>query len=155
MRFSQAASLGLLALGLFLDGARASGQPPAPPGRGIRDPWGAEETAELDRGLDAAKQQYREGRFSEAVDQLEALVPRLKELRQSKNRKPRLLGAYLHLALCDLALGERPAAKEALQEMLRIDSKQRLDPDLYAPKVLELLEAARSELAPQGRLGRY
>ncbi len=101
--------------------------------------------------LEDAKSLYREGSFQEAISKLLGVVNELKPLRDVEARKPQLADAYLHLGLSYVAVGERAAGKEALKELLRLDRERRLDPEIYAPKVVALFEEAQAEVAAESR----
>ncbi len=66
-------------------------------------------------------------------------------MRDLQPRKIQLSDAHLRLALSYVALNDPTAAKESLKQMLRADRNRKLDPDVYAPKVIELFEEARTE----------
>jgi len=97
--------------------------------------------------LDEAKQLYREGRFPESIAKLRMALVELPLLRDLEVRRVQLADAYLHLALAQMALVNQDSAKEAFKEMLRVDPQRKLDPEIYAPKVVGLLAEAQDELA--------
>lgn len=116
---------------------------------GVLVAGGAVAAAQLpafERELAEAKSLYREARFQEAIAKLEEVVVRFKPLRDVELRKIQLADAYLHLGLAHVAVNEGTAAKENLKDMLRLDPQRRLDPEVYAPKVVALVEEARAEL---------
>jgi tetratricopeptide (TPR) repeat protein len=94
--------------------------------------------------LEAGKTLYREARFGEAIDTLVLAIRSLEKSGDVAARTRRLADAYLHLGLAYYALGEREIARDAFKNVLRIDPEQRLDPEIYAPKVVELFERART-----------
>ncbi len=100
----------------------------------------------FEQQLEDAKSLYRQGSFQEAISKLLGVVDELKPLRDVELRKPQLADAYLHLGLSYVAVGERAAGKEALKALLRLDRERRLDPEIYAPKVVALFEEARAEV---------
>jgi lipid-binding SYLF domain-containing protein len=99
--------------------------------------------------IDEAKALYEEARFEAAIDRLEAAVRRMDRVRDIEVRRILLADAYLHLALAHLAIGERAEAKQSLREMVRIDEERRLDPAIYATKVVDLFEEARGEVVAE------
>jgi SH3 domain-containing YSC84-like protein 1 len=107
---------------------------------------GPAQTSAVDRELAEAKECYHGARFEETIERLESAVSRLDRERSLEVRRIRLADAYLHLGLAHLALGQRAQAKQSFREMLAVDGETRLDPDIYAPKVVELVEEARAEL---------
>jgi hypothetical protein len=86
--------------------------------------------------LERGKQLYREGRFEEARGELLLAVELLSD-------KDKLIDAYLHLALCHFALGERSKAKESLAGLLRLNPGQQLDPMYYPPDFVKLLDETK------------
>jgi len=103
--------------------------------------------ANLEQELKHAQSLYQDARFSEAITRLEALTPRLAAAPET-TRQPQLSEAHLLLALSYLALNDRASAKRHFVQLLQIDPTRRLDPDVYAPKVIELLEEAKLEVPP-------
>ncbi len=104
---------------------------------------------DVDSELEEAKSLYREARFAKAIVKLKATVERLEQLRDLQARRIQLSDAHLHLALSYVALNDSRAAKESLQQMLRADRSRRLDPDVYAPKVIALFDEAKKEVAAE------
>lgn len=104
---------------------------------------------DVDRELEEAKALYREAKFAQAIAKLQATIGRLEQLRDIQARKIQLSDAHLHLALSYVALNDPSAAKESLKAMLRADPAKRLDPQVYAPKVVELFEQARIEVGQE------
>src|SRR5262249_44185758 len=96
--------------------------------------------------LEAAKQLYRDGHFSESIVKLRTVLAELPLLQDLALRRVQLADAYLHLALAHVALAEREPAKQAFKDMLKVDSQRKLDPEIYAPKVVALFGEARDEL---------
>lgn len=109
----------------------------------------------VDREVEEAKALYREANFAEAIVKLQHAVTQLRRSRDIELKKDRLAEAYLHLALSHFALDDRTAARDDLKAMLRLDRERRLDPQIYAPPILDLLEEARAEVAgePASDLG--
>jgi hypothetical protein len=101
--------------------------------------------------LEQAKKLYREGHFSESITSLRLVVATLGQSQDLGLRRIQLADAYLHLALSHVALGDMENGKQALKEMLRIDAGRRLDPEVYAPKVVALFDQAQSEIAAEPR----
>jgi hypothetical protein len=104
---------------------------------------------EVDRDLEEAKGLYREAKFAQAIAKLQSAIGRLDQLRDLEVRKIQLADAYLHLALSYVALNDSTAARETLKQMVRLDRSRRLDPEVYAPKVIEIFEQARAEVAAE------
>lgn len=100
----------------------------------------------VDKEVEEAKALYREANFTEAIVKLEAAIEHLKTVRDLDVKRTRLGDAYLHMALSYFALDNRTAAKEYLKGMLRLERMRRLDPQIYAPPILELLEEARADV---------
>jgi hypothetical protein len=102
--------------------------------------------ADIDGDLEDAKVLLREARFAQAVAMLQGVVVRLEQAGEARARSARLGEAHLHLALAYLALDDPAAASESLKALARADPARRLDPDVYAPKVIELMRDARSQV---------
>jgi hypothetical protein len=96
--------------------------------------------------VEEAKALYRNAAFAEAVLELRAAIDALLTLDDSSVQKSRLSDAYLYLSLSHLGLNQREAAQQAFQELVRLDPGRQLDPEVYAPKVLELFAEARVEV---------
>jgi hypothetical protein len=111
-------------------------------------------SGDIDRDLEAGKALVREAKFAQAVATLHGVVVRLEQAGEARALSARLGEAHLHLALAYLALDDPAAATESLKALARADPARRLDPDVYAPKVIELLREARSQVeheAPDSR----
>jgi hypothetical protein len=105
--------------------------------------WAAGAAAGDEPLLQRAKQLYREGRFTEAVHQLSAATTAIEASGDTTARIARLGETYLHLGLCHAALNELTLAKEAFKSLLMLNPGYELDPEIYAPKIIELFEQAR------------
>jgi hypothetical protein len=114
----------------------------------------AQGQADIDEALVAAKALYREGRFAEAIAGLQAVIGRAERLEPGAARGLLLSDAYLHLSLSYVAVNTPEAAKQSLKEMLKADPNRTLDPEVYAPKVILLVEQARVELAREQEAAR-
>ncbi len=115
----------------------------AVPGSAVEDP----------SPLQAAKQCYRDADFQKAVSLLHAAVQDLESRRDVQSARSQLADAYLHLALSYCALGDAEAGKDAFRKLLGIDRSRRLDPAIYAPKVVDLFDRARLSLPPEPAAG--
>ncbi|HEX6738280.1 MAG TPA: tetratricopeptide repeat protein, partial [Vicinamibacteria bacterium] len=102
--------------------------------------------------LAAAKSLYAEARFAEAIPLLQQAVRALEPQRADAAVRSQLAEAYLHLGLSYFALRDLATAKDAFRNVLRLDASRRLDPDVYAPKLVELFEQARLALTAAGSL---
>ena len=114
--------------------------------------WGAAagagaEPGDLDRDLEEARTLYGQARFPEAVARLEALAERLETLPDLPRRDEQLVEACLLLGLAHVALDDPAAARASFKRVLRVRPDRRLDPEVYAPKVVALFEQARVEVA--------
>lgn len=99
---------------------------------------------DVQQELEEAKALYREAKFAQAIAKLQLAIARLEQAGDVRARSEQV-EARLHLALSYIALNDPAAAKESLKAMLRLDPERRLDPQVYAPKVIALLEDARAE----------
>lgn len=98
--------------------------------------------------LEEAKGLYREAKFAQAIARLQRVVARLEPLVDARARDAQA-DAHLHLALSYIALNDPAAAKESLKAMLRLEPARRLDPQVYAPKVIAVFEEASNEVAKE------
>jgi hypothetical protein len=110
----------------------------------------AAQQPDLDRQIEDAQRLYREANFTEAVVKLQGTIDRLRLLSDLQARKAQLVDAHLLLALSYFALDERGSAKEHLKQVARLDAAHRLDPQVYAPPVIQLMQEARAEIALEG-----
>jgi hypothetical protein len=95
------------------------------------------------RELDEAKALYRDGRFGQTIATLQTLVLRLQS--DEGSRAPAIEAeAHLYTGLAYVALDDPEAAKASFERLLRLAPDRRLDPDVYAPKVIALFEEART-----------
>jgi tetratricopeptide (TPR) repeat protein len=102
--------------------------------------------------LDQGKRLCREGRFTEAVQTLSTAIATIEGERDTPQRGVRLADAYLHLGFSHAALGELAPAKEAFRRVLALAPDRHLDPEIHAPKLVDLFEEARlATLAEQPR----
>jgi len=104
---------------------------------------------ELDHDLDRAKVLYGEGHFDEAVTSLRVVIVRLEELADLQSRKERLADAHVLLGLAHLAMRQESDGLEQFRQVLALDDTRRLDPDVFAPRVVALFERARGELSQE------
>lgn len=101
---------------------------------------------DVEEQLDRAKALYRDGRLEEAAGALRAVITRLNQARELQDRTQRLADAHFHLGLAQLAMREDSAAIDSFRQVVAIDPERRLDPAIYAPKVLEAYEQARDDI---------
>jgi hypothetical protein len=100
---------------------------------------------ELARELDEARALYREGRFGQTIARLQTLILQLQS--DEGSRAPAVEAeAHLLTALAYVALDDGNAAKASFERLLRLAPERRLDPEVYAPKVIALFEEARRSL---------
>jgi hypothetical protein len=100
--------------------------------------------------LAAGKSRYSEARFAEAIPLLQEAVRALEPQRGDAAANDQLADAYLHLGLSYFALRDLATAKDAFRNVLRLDASRQLDPEVYAPKVVELFEQARLAVTAAG-----
>ncbi len=117
------------------DGAAARRGPPTPLRRGprMRPP----------PLLDEGKTLFEQARFSLAVAKLQEAIGVLEDEPDAARRRGALTDAFLHLGLAFIGLNEREAARDAFKNVLRLDPDFHPDPEILAPKVIELFEQAR------------
>lgn len=103
---------------------------------------------DVQQELEEAKALYREAKFAQAIAKLQLVVARLEQA-GDRGARGGQADAHLHLALSYIALNDPAAARESLKAMLRLDPERRLDPQVYAPKVVALFEEAKAEVAKE------
>lgn len=104
---------------------------------------GQDAQSELERG----KNLYREARFGEALARLQSVLV----LAEGQSGAEALREeAHLYIGLTFFALDEPEAARDAFRSVLLISPERRLDAEVHAPRLIELFEEARRELA-EGR----
>jgi hypothetical protein len=104
---------------------------------------------DLDRELAEARALYGEAKFPEAIARLNVFVGRLESLPDFPRRDEQLVEACLLLGLAHVALDDLPSARASFKRVLRVRPDRRLDPEVYAPKVVMLFEEARAEAAKE------
>jgi len=97
--------------------------------------------------LNRAKALYQDGQLEEAVTALRAVIARLNQERELGDRTRRLADAHFHLGLAQLAMRDDSSAIDSFRQVAVLDPDRALDPDIYAPKVLEAFEQARADVA--------
>jgi hypothetical protein len=80
---------------------------------------------------------------------LRVVILRLEELRDVQRRHGRLADAHLLLGLAHLAMRQDSDGLEQFRHVLVLDDTRRLDPDVYAPRVVALFERARAEVSQE------
>ena len=106
--------------------------------------WPQEPTAEQETA-DGIRQ-VKEGDFEKAVVTLDSAVRRL-EGRPDRERL--MVQALLQLGVALVALDQGEAARARFRRALTIDSKLRLSPDAFSPKVILVFEQTRAEVERQ------
>jgi len=104
--------------------------------------------------IETGKSLYQQARFPEAIETLRRAVERMEGNASDEQRRQRLVDAYRYLGLAYFALGERDIARDAFKNVLSLNPNERLDPELYAPRVVELFEQARLLAVPLGATSR-
>jgi tetratricopeptide (TPR) repeat protein len=93
--------------------------------------------------LEAGKALYWEARFPEAIDTLRTVIQGLNVADLDAAHRLRLADAYLFLGLAYYAIGQRDIARDAFKNVLSLNPGEKLDPEIYAPKLIEFFEQAR------------
>jgi len=97
--------------------------------------------------LNRAKALYQDGQLEEAVTALRAVIARLNQERELGDRTRRLADAHFHLGLAQLAMRDDSSAIDSFRQVAVLDPDRALDPDIYAPKVIEAFEQAQADVA--------
>ena len=83
---------------------------------------------------------YMEGRYKEAAERLRPLVQsRVLRDRADQKEALRAYGVSLYLS------GGKAGAERAFRDLLRLDPKERLDPDFVRPEVIVFFEYVRNK----------
>lgn len=98
----------------------------------------------IEEELDGAKELYREGRLEDAIVALQSVITLLDAERDHPGRIAELADAHFHLGLAYLALRDEPTALENFRRVVALAPDYRLDPDVYAPRVIAAFETARA-----------
>lgn len=96
----------------------------------------------LERMLEAAKIYYNNGEYENAIRELEKAMQYLKQLNQTDQ-----VEAYKYLAFSYVAFGNKEKAKEHFKLALALDPDLELDPATVSPKIIQVFEEAKSEMA--------
>jgi hypothetical protein len=88
--------------------------------------------------LQQGKQAYVTGNFDEAIDKLSRAVKLLTD-------EPKIMDAYLHLAISHFALSQIEEAKEALAQITKMKPEYNIDPFYYPPDFIKLHEQVKKE----------
>jgi len=104
--------------------------------------------AAIERDLDGARTLYTEGRLDEAVAALRKVITALNQLRDQQTRRVQLADAHFHLGLSYFALRDESSALENFRQVVVLDPKRNLDPEIYSPKVINLFAQARADVRP-------
>ena len=89
-------------------------------------------------------QQVEQGDYDAAIFTLDGAVRRLAA---DPKRNQELSEAYLHLGIAFLGKGHEAAAKAKFREAVKQIKDLTLSPDKFAPRVIDLVEAAKAEAA--------
>lgn len=98
---------------------------------------------DLGRELEAAKNVYETGNFPRASSALSAVIAKLEERTDLEDQQEMLVDAHFHLGLTYFALNDSTSARESFEVVASLEPDYRIDPERYAPRVVELFEQAR------------
>jgi hypothetical protein len=96
--------------------------------------------------LEEAKALYLQGNFPRAVEALTLVIQALKVRSDLEELKSILCDAHFYLGLTYYALHDQDSAKESFRAVIRLVPDYRVDPAIYAPRVVSLFEDARREV---------
>ncbi|MCY1040857.1 PEGA domain-containing protein [Corallococcus sp. bb12-1] len=102
---------------------------------------------ELQRQLDAAQDQFYEGRNGKATQLLDDALRDIKRLPAGEERWKLSVHAQLLHGINHRALGKLKDSDAAFLQVLRLQPKYQLDPDQYAPSIRQAFEKLRRDLA--------
>ncbi|WP_375755810.1 PEGA domain-containing protein [Corallococcus exercitus] len=102
---------------------------------------------DLQRQLDAAQDQFYEGRNARAAQLLDDALRDIRRLPPGEPRWKLFAHAQLLHGLNHRALGRTKDSDAAFLQVLRLQPKYQLDPDQYAPSIRQAFEKLRREQA--------
>ncbi|CAM3265074.1 PEGA domain-containing protein [Corallococcus sp. ZKHCc1 1396] len=102
---------------------------------------------ELQRQLDAAQDQFYEGRNAKATQLLDDALRDIQRLPGGEARWKLFVRALLLQGLNHRALGKTRDSDAAFLQVLRLQPKYQLDPDQYAPSLRQAFDKLRRDLA--------
>ncbi|RKH68501.1 PEGA domain-containing protein [Corallococcus aberystwythensis] len=102
---------------------------------------------DLQRQLDAAQDQFYEGRNARASQFLDDALRDIRRLPPGEPRWKLFAHAQLLHGLNHRALGKTKDSDAAFLQVLRLQPKYQLDPDQYAPSIRQAFEKLRRDLA--------
>ncbi|MGE6763542.1 PEGA domain-containing protein [Corallococcus interemptor] len=102
---------------------------------------------DLQRQLDAAQDQFYEGRNARAAQLLDDALRDIRRLPPGEPRWKLFAHAQLLHGLNLRALGKTKDSDAAFLQVLRLQPKYQLDPDQYAPSIRQAFEKLRRDLA--------
>ncbi len=126
----------------------------APELRDRMGPKAAADLASLDESFDAARAAALRHDFEGSLETLKALTEALERLPDGEEVFSRWTKTLLRIAKIESDLGHPEVARRALDRLVRAAPDLSVDPELYPPKFVGILEEARAALRalPHGRL---
>jgi len=107
----------------------------------------ADDTAKLVREADEA---YQNGNFRLAIEKYQKAMRLIGEKKELAQTKQELFQTMTSLALTYFTIQENAKAERQLEDLIRINPNQELDPEFYPPKFIEIFHAVQNGLL--GRL---
>jgi hypothetical protein len=102
--------------------------------------------AELDRAYDGSVAAYLNGDYEGSVRTLHAILEDLEKMPEGRQTFSQWTRAMLRLASTELDLDRRDAANQVADRLVRADPGVQVDPAQHPPRLVRLIEAARSRL---------
>jgi subtilisin-like proprotein convertase family protein len=99
-----------------------------------------EETARLVKEADEA---YQNGNFRLAIEKYQKAMQLIGEKKELAQTKQELFQTMTSLALTYFTIQENVKAEKQLQDLIRVNPNQELDPEYYPPKFLEIFHAVQ------------
>jgi hypothetical protein len=103
--------------------------------------------AELDRSYDAARTAYQNGDFATSIRSFRAITSALARLPPGDDVFPAWTRAMLRLAKAESDLGHPDEARTVLDQLVRAAPAVPVDPELYPPKFVRLVDEAKGRLS--------
>jgi hypothetical protein len=100
----------------------------------------ADDTAKLVREADEA---YQTGNFKLAIEKYQKAMRLIGEKKELAQTKQELFQTMTSLALTYFTIQENAKAEKQLEDLIKINPNQELDPEFYPPKFMEIFRAVQ------------
>lgn len=114
---------------------------PSYPALTAQDSVNADDTAKLVREADEA---YQNGNFKLAIEKYQQAMRLIGEKKELAQTKQELFQTMTSLALTYFTIQENAKAEKQLEDLIRINPNQELDPEFYPPKFMEIFRTVQN-----------